>query len=141
MFCYGLLLSSRLQEVMSSLLIKKREDEAIKGLLRVDYSKPNLFKRRNSKKAALTCKGSLTEYWLSICTQTCTEYLTNGSSSRPHQISTTPRLATPPPSQESSSALVHRVSSTKLGAHGLQPCQPVLLPAVCFSQVTFAHVK
>lgn len=106
MFCYGLLLSSRLQ-VMSSLLIKKREDEAIKGLLRVDYSKPNLFKRRNSKKAALTCKGSLTEYWLSICTQTCTEYLTNGRSSRPHQISTTPRLATPLPSQESSSALVH----------------------------------
>lgn len=101
---YRTLLSSRLQEVMSSLLIRKREDEAIKGLLRVDLSKPNFFKRINSKKAALICMGSLTASCLSICTQTRTEYLTNGSPSRPHQISTAPRLATPSSSQESSSS-------------------------------------
>lgn len=48
-----MLLSSRLQEVMSSFLVKRRQDEAIKGQIRVDHAKPNFFRRVNGRKVAL----------------------------------------------------------------------------------------
>lgn len=131
---------------MRSLLVKRRQDEAITRQLRVDHAKPNFFRRINGRKTALIWRGMFAKSWPSTCTQTYSipdkwkiiqpsadELFTKSQCEGNSEVSCSISLT------GKQFRLLCMSSTTKSGAQDFHSTS--CSPAVCFSQITFVHIK